>query len=111
MDSETKKELFVFSIGLVAVSIGVAALCLSRARSKTILKQWAGKNGFEILSSEQGFLVFGPFKWWTTSRNQTIYHLRLRGDNGLERSAWARCGSYFGGVFFSDEIEIRWDSQ
>ena len=111
MDTETAKTFLVFAIGLIFVTIGFVALWLSRARSKKILNQWAERNEIELLSSEQGFLAFGPFKWWTTSRNQTIFHLRVRDRDGLERSAWARCGSHFGGVFFSDEIEIQWDGK
>ena len=96
-------------VGTLIVALMIASLWLFRKRSKTILENWAKENKVEIISSKQEFLETGPFKWWTNSRNQTIYHLRVRERDGLERSAWARCGSYFGGVVFSDEIEVRWD--
>jgi len=79
-------------------------------RSKIILQKWAEENGFQITQKKQRYLFStGPFKWWTNSRNQIIYAFRVRDREGRERSGWARCGSYFGGVFFSDQIEIRWD--
>jgi len=93
----------------LAASLMIGFLWLFKARSKAILQKWAEENGFEILWRKQKFLVTGPFKWWTNSRNQTIFHVGVRDRSGHERSAWARCGSYVGGVIFSNKIEIRWD--
>jgi hypothetical protein len=93
-------------LGLFIVSV----LWWFDRRSKIILRNWAKKNEFEILQSEQRYLFFtGPYKFWTNSRNQIIFFLRVRDRQGHERSGWIRCGSYFGGVFFSDQIEVRWD--
>ena len=109
MDKNTSNVVFWIVFGsFILVSFG-GILWVFRARSRAILRKWAGENGFEILERKQEFLGTGPFKPWTNSRNQTIFFLRVRGRDGRERSCWARCGSYFGGVFFSNAIEIRWD--
>jgi hypothetical protein len=78
--------------------------------SNDILKKWGDEHGFKVLWKEQRYLFFtGPFKW--KSRNQTIYFLKVRDRDGCERSGWVRCGSFIGGVFFSDKIEVRWDDE
>jgi len=80
------------------------------SRAGAILGDWATKGGFQVLSFERKYLIgTGPFKWWTNSRNQIIYRIRVRDSAGKERSGWLRCGSYMAGVLFSKEAEVRWD--
>ena len=98
----------LIALVVIAAVFGLWWLALSRA--KTILRKWASESGFQILSCENRYLIgTGPFKWWTNSRNQIIYHVRVRDREGRERSAWVRCGSYLGGVVFSNQVEVRWD--
>jgi hypothetical protein len=97
-------ELLVFSL--------IVGICLVRNdRSKAILRKWADANGFEILQKKVRWFYFGPFEWLTTGRSQIIYSFTARDRQGDQRSGWARCGSYWGGIFFSDKIEIRWDEE
>jgi hypothetical protein len=96
--------------GILAILLIVFVYWWFDRRSKIILQKWAYENGFQIMEKKKRYLFFaGPFNWWTNSRNQIIYYLKVRDRNGRERSGWARCGSYFGGVFFSDKIEVKWD--
>jgi hypothetical protein len=75
-----------------------------------IVRAWAAENGFHIVRFEKKNLTRrGPFSWRSTGRNQAIYHVRVRDREGKERSAWVRCGSYFGGIFFSKKTEVKWD--
>ncbi len=104
------KSILVFVIGSFAIALFVAVCWWFNKRSKIILQRWAEANGFEILEKKQRYMIFtGPFRFWTNSRNQIIYFFRVRDREGHERTGWARCGSFWGGVFFSDKIEIRWD--
>jgi hypothetical protein len=80
-----------------------------KASSKAILRKWAKENGFQIVKSRQGSFFTGRFKWWTNGRMQDIYFVKVRDQDGHERSGWVRCGSFFGGVLFSNQIEVRWD--
>jgi hypothetical protein len=107
MDKDT---ILIFMIGPLMIAFFVTVFWWFDRRSKIILKKWADENGFEIVEKKQRYMIFtGPFKFWTNSRNQIIYCLTVRDREGHERSGWARCGSYLGGVFFSDKIEVRWD--
>ena len=107
MDQDT---ILAFVIGSFAIAMFITLFWWFDRRSKVILKKWADENGFDIVEKKQRYMFFaGPFKFWTTSRNQIIYWFRVRDRAGQERSGWARCGSFWGGVFFSDKIEIRWD--
>jgi hypothetical protein len=109
MDNGTS-HLVLPMIFCAAIAVLVTVLWSFDRRSKVILQKWADDHGFQIARKEQRHMIFtGPFKFWTNGRNQTIYYVTVRDRNGHERSGWARCGSYLGGVFFSDKIEVIWD--
>ena len=107
MDDDTRYLIGLLAASCIVLTFGVGLLRFVRFRSRAILRKWADESGFEILERKQEFLVSGPFKW--SSNNQTIFYLRVRGRDGCERSCWARCGSFFDGVLFSNKIEIRWN--
>jgi len=70
----------------------------------------AREHGYDVLRFESPFHT-GAFSFWTTSRGQVVYSITIRDGAGCERKAWVRCGSYFGSVLFSAEIEVRWQDQ
>jgi hypothetical protein len=106
MDKDT---ILAFVVASFVIAFFVAVFWWFDRRSKVILKNWADANGFEIVEKKQRYMFTGPFKFWTNSRNQVVYVFRVRDREGHEQSGWARCGGFWGGVFFSDKIEIRWD--
>ena len=100
-----------FPIGLF-VLVGilmVASMIWHFSRSRSVLEQWAEANGYEILHSEFRNLFRGPF-FWTSSKGQTVYYVRVRGRDGHERSGWVRCGGFWAGLF-SDKAEVRWEDE
>jgi hypothetical protein len=110
MDKDTSDVVLPIIVGSLGITVFVTVFWWFDRRSKVILQKWADEHGFEITQKKQRYMFFtGPFKFWTNSRNQIIYYLTVRDRDGHERSGWARCGSYLGGVFFSDKIEVRWD--
>ncbi len=111
MDKESVIEIVrALLIALVAIAVFIGWFWLHLSRAKAILRAWAAEGGFQILGSEKSYMIgTGPFKWWTNSRNQIVYHVRVRDREGRERSAWVRCGSYLGGVLFSQKAEVRWE--
>jgi hypothetical protein len=102
-------DIFSFIWLFVFGGIGVFVIYLHYSRSKRVLQKWADSNKFEILQFETRSFSTGQFKWWQISRGQHLYFVRVRDEAGIERSGWARCGSFFGGVLFSDEVEVRWN--
>src|ERR1700722_5998834 len=105
-----RSEILPIAVGSLAVILFVGVYWWFNRHSKIILQKWADENGLQIMQKEQHYLsLTGAFKWWTNSRNQIVYSLKVRDREGHERSGWVRCGSYLGGVFFSDKIEVRWD--
>jgi hypothetical protein len=109
MGNETPTMLLPILIGSFGVALIVTVLWCFDRRSKTILQKWTDADGFRLLEKKKQYLSTGPFKWWTNGRNQIIYFFKVRDREGRERLGWARCGSYLGGVFFSNQIEIRWE--
>ena len=91
----------------LVVLIVVGSLVWHFSRSRSLLEQWATANGFQILDSEYRSFRRGPF-FWTTSKSQTVYYVKVRDREGRTHSGWVRCGSWFLGLW-SDRTEVRWD--
>jgi hypothetical protein len=52
--------------------------------------------------------LFAAPHFWTTSRDQVVYHVTVLDQLGRERKGWVRCGSWWFGLF-SNKAEVRWD--
>ncbi len=95
---------------LIIAAVVVVAVCgfvWHIARSRKLLKRWANNNNCEILQSDHRSLFRGPF-FWTTTRGQAVYFVRIRDAAGNVRTGWVRCGSFWAGML-SDKTEVRWD--
>ena len=95
-----------FFIALVVV-IGIVYIAWHFSRSRSLLEQWAGRNGFELIETEHRSLARGPF-FWTTAKGQTVYRVTVRTPEGTVRRGWVRCGGFFLGLL-SDQVDVRWD--
>jgi len=95
--------------GLFFIAALVGIFWWFDVRCMVLLREWAEENGFQIAYCKQRYLFTGPFRWWTNSRWQSVYFVRVRDREDHERSGWVRCGSYFGGIFFSKRVEVRWE--
>jgi hypothetical protein len=98
--------------GVVCVVIAFVALAIFSfiwqfSRSETLLQQWAQENGYRLISSENRWMMRGPFLL-TTAKGQTVYRITVEDADGKTREGWARWGSWLGGLF-SDKVEVRWD--
>ena len=98
-------------MGTVLVIIAVAVIVIflinhTHTRSIDMIEQWASENGMEVVDAESRLLGRGPF-FFTTSRGQTVYFVTFRKD-GQTRQAYVRCGSWLGGITFSDQVDVRW---
>lgn len=93
---------------IVFGALVIGSIFWANSRSRQIIEGWAEMNGFQLVASEQRYLWRGPF-FWSTSRNQTVYYVTVMTPDGRTRHAWARCGSWWVGVLFSDEIDVQWD--
>jgi hypothetical protein len=98
-----------FQVLMVLMVLGFAVLSMiwHFSRSNSVLDQWAEDNGFELLSSEYRHFMRGPF-FWTTSKGQTVYHVKVRTSSGEVKTGWVRCGGFFLGLL-SDAAEVRWE--
>jgi len=93
---------------VIFVVVGIAACAWHICRSRSLLQQWACENCYEILHSEYRNLFKGPF-FWTTSKGQTVYYVKVRDPEGNVRTGWVRCGSWWLGLM-SDKTEVRWEN-
>ena len=96
-------------VAFAGVTSYVGVSWIFSRRAIGILQNWAASNGFEVTRKRvRPFSFPGPFKGFASSPRQIICSFSIRDRGGCERSGWALCGSYLGGVF-SEKIEIRWD--
>jgi hypothetical protein len=100
-----RDSLAILVPAMIVLVAGYLAWSFSRSRS--LLEQWAADNGFEILEREYRTFRRGPF-FWTSSKNQAVYHVKVRDREGNVRSGWVRCGGWFLGLL-SDQTEVRWE--
>jgi hypothetical protein len=94
-------------IAILAITAFIALNWLFETKAQSIFKNWAAKQGYTILQFERAFRS-GAFSFWTTSRGQVVYFITVRDNQGMERKACVRCGSFGSGVLFNDKIEIKW---
>ena len=105
MSSGGGAAIFVVAILLV----GVVACVWHINRSRSLLEEWAGQNGYRVIESSYRSIMRGPF-FWTTSKGQTVYRVTVEDRTGRVRSGWVRCGSFWGGLL-SDPVQVRWDDE
>ncbi len=94
-------------VGGLLVMIPAMVMTMIFRRSTDLIEQWAAESGLTLVSKERRFFRRGPF-FWTTSKGQDVYHVIVDCPDGLRRSGFVRCGSFFKGVI-SDNVDVAWD--
>ena len=72
-------------------------------RSKSLLRQWAKTNGYELVDMRIPWFTTSPV---IASRHQEVYQIIVRDARGQERCGWARCGGFWLG-FLVDKLEVE----
>jgi hypothetical protein len=93
---------------LAAISVVFVGLVwLTEKRGRSILRKWAFANGFDLLKTKRA-LHCGAFPLWTIGKGQIVYSITVRDQQGCQRFGWVRCGSFLGGVLFSEKADVIW---
>jgi hypothetical protein len=82
-------------------------------RSHRSLQRWANENGYTLVSKKVSWTKIpfrkGPYRW--ASELQIVFRVVVIDEQKKERSGWVRCGSYFKGAAFSDDVIGELDSE
>jgi hypothetical protein len=97
-------EAFGSAAGIIALFVALYHWRLARDYSS--LEEWALKNRFTLVKAEKNF-GNGGFKWWATSRNQTVFLITVRDIANHERSGWAKLGSFWGDFPFTKKLPVQ----
>lgn len=106
------KEILIaaaVAIGAIAAILGLYRF--GRRREVQMLRLWAERSRFELLQFRQrAFSERAPFSFWTTHRTPN-YFVRVRDQQGKERSGWVRLGTVFESIYWGgkDRVEVRWE--
>jgi hypothetical protein len=100
MDSTT-----VLLLGLVALIL-VVYYSYFFTRSRKLVRKWAEENDYTLLKMEHRLFRKGPYL--LTGRNQAVFKVVVRDENGLKQTGWVRCGSWLAGIFGND-VEAQMD--
>jgi len=77
------------------------------SRSQHLLHKWASENQYDLVYAQNRVFRKGPFMW--SGKNQVVYRIHVRDEQGNERKGWVRCGGWLLGML-ADKVEVRWDS-
>lgn len=106
------KEIAAAAALVVVVIAAVLALYRrGQRREMQMLNQWAERSHFELLHSrERRFLEGTPFSFWTSHRTPN-YFVKVRDQQGRERSGWVQLGTVFESIYWGgkDKVEVRWE--
>lgn len=98
---------------IIVISVGLSWFALTFIwhwfRSKSLLQEWAKKNGLVLIKMNLNlfnFRIFSPFLF--VSKHQEVLRIRVRDHNGRERNGWAKCGGFWLG-FLVNKVEVEWD--
>jgi len=103
----TAIEVFLVMVGGF---VAVAYMGWFYSRSAMLLEHWAKSNGYEILHSEIRNFSRGPFFVWRCFQKRNVYYVKIRDQNGNERSGWVCCGGLWTGQS-EVKIEVQWEDK
>ena len=92
---------------LLLIALVIAASIAHHKRGRSMLEDWAARNGFALISAEECWLWRGPF-WLRSGKGNVVYRVTVRDRDGLQRSGYVRCGGFFLGMW-SDAVAVEWD--
>jgi hypothetical protein len=93
--------------GILLAAVFILGIVWSKSRGASMLESWARTQGYELLSYGERWFFRGPF-FWGTSEGQKVYKVTMRDLDGRVRTAYARCGGFWLGLW-TDAVELRWD--
>ena len=77
-------------------------------RIDEIVREWAKRNDYQVLSRQPCILSRGPF-WWTIATGAPVFRVSVASlTNGERRTGWLFCGSPVLGLL-RNEVRVQWD--
>tara|TARA_B100000749_G_scaffold239701_1_gene199237 strand:- start:174 stop:515 length:342 start_codon:yes stop_codon:yes gene_type:complete len=73
--------------------------------SNLLLQRWVTKNGYILIKSKREFFRKGPYGKFKSGRNHDIFRITVLDSQNSSHMGWVRCGSFFKGSAFSNDVE------
>jgi hypothetical protein len=99
------------ALAVVLVALILALYRRGQRREISMVQRWAARSHLELLSLRgRAFFEPAPFSFWISHRTPN-YFVRVRDQQGKERSGWVRLGTVFESIYWGgkDKVEVRWD--
>lgn len=104
-----EKPWWAYVIGIAIVVTPIVLLIrwgISKARR--FLNNWAGANGYKVVSAEHRWFAKGPY-FWRSTKGQHIFRITVSDSSGVQHTGWARCGDFLFGTLV-ERVDVTWDS-
>jgi len=100
--------LLLFFIALPTIIFLFFALdyFYSLRAGRTLLKEWAVNNGYELLTVKYGLIRINPF-FFNFLWKKRLFKVTLKTMEGNQRSAWILVGDILSGLRIK-EFDIKW---
>jgi hypothetical protein len=103
-----RDDIFFIAFFFLMLGLGIFSFFWQFGRSRRMLEQWAGDQGYRLTDAEYRWFARGPF-FWTSSKGQTVYRIAVVTPEGFRHTGWARCGGWFFGLL-SRKVTVKWDN-
>ena len=106
-----RKLWWVSLAAILVAALGTSAYRARRDyRASSLLQKWAHANRLEILHMETCRFFRGAFSEGLLEGRtaRPVYYVRVRDQEGQERTGWVRCGNLWAGML-NDKTEVRWE--
>lgn len=87
--------------------LAIAACAAQHVRGRNMVRDWAYREGMELIAADLCWFWRGPF-WLRSGKGNLVYRVLVRDAAGDMHSGYVRCGGLFLGML-SDEIAVEWD--
>ena len=90
------------------VALITVAIVAHFSRGRRVLERWADRNFYTLVSAEHRFWMKGPF-FFRSNNGNAVYYIVVQNTTGGTKRGFARCGSFWWGMWLSDEVTVEWD--
>jgi hypothetical protein len=102
-------ELFTFFVSIIIIGGGMLTMMwFSRLYWASKLREWAGKEGFRVVSFRGAKFKEGP-QAWRQRRSERLFRIAIQDQMNARRAGWIVFAGIWGFRAPRPEAKVLWD--